>query len=147
MIIEHRDRIPKEIAWEDFMRTLDKIRVQGKAVFSDFMRAGEEFKIATFLFLQRVYKEEVLPESMRVTYLTSIWKRRGDPSRLKNMRFIHNKTWLPKLFEKLIVLMVEARWNPKMQFYLRYSFSSEFMLGEDNSANSTDFTLLAGRLQ
>ena len=109
LIIEHRDRIPKEIAWEDFMRTLDKIRVQGKAVFSDFMRAGEEFKIATFLFLQRVYKEEVLPESMRVTYLTSIWKRRGDPSRLKNMRFIHNKTWLPKLFEKLIVMMVEDK--------------------------------------
>ena len=107
LIIEKRDRIPKEITWVDFMRTLEKVRAQGKPVFKDLMLSGEDFKVALFLLCNRIYKEEIIPEMMRVTTLSKIWKRKGDPARICNTRFIHTKGWLPKFFEKLIVMMVE----------------------------------------
>ena len=107
LILEHRDDIPRVISWDDYMRTVRKIFHQNKGVFQDFIKSGAKFKVAVFSLLNRIYAEEIIPEEMKKTTLTQIPKKKGDPSRVKNSRFIHGKGWPGKLLEKTVVMMTE----------------------------------------
>ena len=105
--LNERDDCPQEIPWEIFMEVTKKVIKQHKAVMRDFVKGGAMFKVAVFMMLNRVYKEEVIPESMFQTTLTKIYKRRGNKGELKSFRFIHGRSWFSKIFEKCLVLIVQ----------------------------------------
>ena len=71
------------------------------------MKTGPKFKIAVYHILNRIYKEENIPENFYVSTLTKIFKNKGSRDNLKDHHFIHNRFWYCKLLEKCLVLMIE----------------------------------------
>ena len=102
-VLENVDDHPKTIEWESYLNVVKKICLQKKAVFQDFIKSGASFKLAMFLFVNRICVTEEIPEKMFTTNLTRLWKKRGDQKVMRNNRFIHSKSWLSKLTEKCIV--------------------------------------------
>ena len=100
---EEVKKYPDKISWEVYIKVVKKIFAQKKAVFRDFIKSGASYKVAVYELMNRIYREEIMPEEAAITFLTQIWKRKGDPALLKNNRFIHGKMDLVKLFEKLVV--------------------------------------------
>ena len=76
-----------------------------KAKLWQYNKVGVDIKyeIATddgFKFIMDMVEEEQVPKSMKNSYLTKIFKKKGNPSDIKCNRFIHNKDWFSKLTEK-----------------------------------------------
>ena len=87
-------------------------------MFRDFHYSGSIFKVAVFALINRIYIEETLPECMKMTSLTRIYKKKGDPSKLESYRFIHNRSWTSKLVEKCLVAIIDdniTRFTPESQ--------------------------------
>ena len=110
-MFEGCDECPQTIPWSNFVKVVKKTHAQNKPVFRDFLMAGPYFKMAIFALLNRIYMEEDIPEVMRMTKLTKIYKRKGSLGDLKNFRFVHCKGWLGKLFERCVMSIIEDKIN------------------------------------
>ena len=88
-----------EIRQETFDHVIDKFKR------SDFiMKASEAFQSGTFKFCQEMILKEQFPESFNTTTLHMIFKGgKGRKEILSDNRFIHSKTWMPRLAEALVV--------------------------------------------
>ena len=101
------DRIPFSL--DEFHTVVEKLTVDKKAVYNDFLWAGPKFKLAVFLLLQRIYLREEVPASFRETMLMPLYKGKGDRKELSSHRFLHLKKWMAKVFEKMLMQRVEAK--------------------------------------
>ena len=106
---ENISDLPQEIPWETYMKVLRKVMTQNKACFRNFNRTGQRFKYATYVYLNRMYRDEDFPDRSAITWLTKIWKRKGPESKLKNNRFVHGKEPFAKLMEKCLVAMISEQ--------------------------------------
>ena len=52
--------------------------------------------------MSKLIKTEQLPKLFARTSLSQLWKKKGSPLDLNNMRFIHMKHWRPRLLENLV---------------------------------------------
>ena len=75
---------------------------KNKKMFYLFNRAGPTYKEAIFLLMKRLIQREEVPRAYDFTTLSQIWKKKGSPLSLDNMRFVHMKCWRAKLLEALI---------------------------------------------
>ena len=113
-----RDYYPQEIPWECYIEVVKKVITQHKACFRDFCMSGPKFKVAIYILLNRIYRNEIVPEKLHETKLMKLFKGRGDINDLKNHRFIHGKPWLSKLFEKCLMKIINLdinRFTPECQ--------------------------------
>ena len=99
----------QHIPWEIYLTVMRKFMRQKKALFRDIIKSGIEFKYILYLYLDRMFVLEQLPDESARTWLTKIWKRKGPRSKLKNNRFIHNKDPISKLMEKVLVQMIAEK--------------------------------------
>ena len=93
-----------EANYDTFNYLLSKFKRSGKQNYDFLISAGESFQTFVFLFCKRLIKEEKFPASFRETVLHQIFK--GGKSRrdiLADNRFVHCKTWLPRVTEGLVV--------------------------------------------
>ena len=104
-------KFPDEIPWHVFLKVMERIMAQRKSCFRDIIHAGRGYKFALFLFLNRMFKTEDIPEASFVTYLTKIFKGKGSREDLGNNRFIHNKDPWTKMWEKCLVELVAEQIN------------------------------------
>lgn len=107
-----------ELVWKDYERVIEKIKLNNKNVYRDFIKAGERMKEAIFKFYQKCYKLEKMPESFSDTELLRLYKGKGDRTELQKNRFLHLKPWGPKVYEKLIMTKIEDKMfnhTPEMQ--------------------------------
>ena len=102
---------PQSIPWEMYMEVVGKVMVQKKSCFQDFNSAGNQFKLAVYVLLNKIYAEECIPDKMRETSLTKIYKKKGSLNDIKNYRFVHGKNWFSKLLEKCLVKIIEEQIN------------------------------------
>ena len=102
---------PQSIPWEVYMEVVGKVMVQKKSCFRDFNLAGNYFKLAVYVLLNKIYAEECIPDKMRETSLTKIYKKKGSLNDIKNYRFVHGKKWFSKLLEKCLVKIIEDQIN------------------------------------
>ena len=107
-----------ELTFSMFCKVTDKIKSKNKNMYKLFNKAGIAYKVAIFEFMKKVIKSEIVPQSYKFTTLTQIWKGKGSPLSLNNMRFIHMRGWKSKLLEALVTekmkpKIVEA--TPKFQ--------------------------------
>ena len=107
-----------ELDRELFTKVDNKIKKKNKNMYKLYNQAGQEYKLAIFEYMKKVIKSEQIPQKYKATTLTQIWKGKGSPLSLNNMRFIHMRGWKPKLLEALITekmkpKIVEA--TPKFQ--------------------------------
>ena len=98
---------PNTIPWKVYCSIVEKVTMQNKGVFRDFIKSGSAFKLAVFVLLNKIYSSEIIPESMHVTKLTQLYKKWGSINSIKNYRFIHQKDWPGKLIEKCLMKIVE----------------------------------------
>ena len=97
-----------ELEWEIYLKAVEKIAAQKKPVFFDFLNCASSFKVAIYLMLNRLFKEEVIPREFHVTLLTKLYKGKGNQDLLSNSRFIHGKRFLSKLYEKCLVMKIDS---------------------------------------
>ena len=68
----------------------------------DFLtKSGSKFQDAVFKLCQKMFKQETFPDSFSETTLHMLWKAKGKQTNLDSNRFIHCKSWLPRVAESL----------------------------------------------
>ena len=107
-----------ELDYEMFCKVTDKIKSKNKNMYKLLNKSGAAYRIAIFEYMKKVIKCEDIPQRYKATTLIQIWKGKGSPLSLNNMRFIHMRGWKPKLLEALVTekmkpKIVEA--TPKFQ--------------------------------
>ena len=102
-------REDEELEYVDFERVIEKIRLNNKNVYRDFMKAGSSFKRAIFHFYNMCYVQEKMPESFYDTELLKLYKGKGVRAELKSNRFIHLKGWMAKTYEKMLMTKMEDK--------------------------------------
>ena len=71
-------------------------------MYKHFIKSGEQYKDAVYMYMKKLIKCENIPTDFALTTLIQIWKRKGSALDLNNMRFIHLRHWHCKLLEALI---------------------------------------------
>ena len=99
----------ESLEYDDYLRVIEKVRLNNKNVYSDFMKSGEKFKQVIFKFFNWCYIKEIMPRSFYTTQLLKLYKGKGVRAELKSNRFIHLKPWMPKLYEKMLMTKIEGR--------------------------------------
>ena len=99
----------KEITFRKYEGVMKKVKGNNKNVYRDFNRAGMFFKIAMYRFYRLIYRLEIMPEKFYITELFMLFKGKGIRNELNANRFIHLKTFGPKIFEKLLMVKLETK--------------------------------------
>ena len=99
----------KDITWEEFSQVLLKVKMSGKSVYRDLVKAGPLFQYAFYTMMKRMYVKEEIPGEFHNTTLMKLFKGKGSRNEIKSNRFIHLKDYSAKVFERLIMLKMEAR--------------------------------------
>ena len=66
------------------------------------------FKMVVKELVQRIYQRGEIPESFKSTTLMKLHKK-GPKNVIDNYRWLHLKTWLPKITEKIVLLKLKDR--------------------------------------
>ena len=91
-----------------FNKVLNKVKESNKNMYKHLNKSGPKYKEAIFLFMKKMISSEEIPNSYGQTYLCQIWKKKGNPLSLNNMRFIHMRHWRCKLLEALVTEKMKA---------------------------------------
>ena len=87
-----------------FEEIVSKFKKSGKKNYDFITKAGKKYQEAIFLVCERMIKEETFPKSFRGTTLHMIFKGgKGKREMLPHNRFIHSKSWMPRLVEAMVV--------------------------------------------
>ena len=101
-IMSKDDKDIWELDRETFNKVTNKIKLSNKNMYKHFIKSGEKYKDAIFLYMKKLIQCENIPTDFALTTLIQIWKRKGSALDLNNMRFIHLRHWHCKLLEALI---------------------------------------------
>ena len=94
-----------EVDEDLFEKVVSKFKRSKKPNYHFITRAGKLFQKEVFHFCRRMIKEESFPKSFQDTILHMIFKGgKGRREVLKDNRFIHSKSWLPRTVEALVVM-------------------------------------------
>ena len=86
-----------------FEQNLIKFKRSNKRSYDFFTRAGKGFQNIVFKFCEKMFEQEDFPKDFDKTILHMIYKGSGRPELLGNNRFIHCKSWFPRVVEGLVV--------------------------------------------
>ena len=93
-----------EIKQETFEKVMSKFKKSKKANYDLIVKASKPFQDGVFKFCQEMISKEQFPNEFNMTTLHMIFKGgKGKKEILSDNRFIHSKTWMPRLAEALIV--------------------------------------------
>ena len=89
---------------ETFRKVLEKFKRSKKANYDMIVKANNQFQDGVFKFCQEMIEKEQFPNEFNETTLHMIFKGgKGKKEVLSDNRFIHSKTWMPRLAEALLV--------------------------------------------
>ena len=108
-IMESEDKEQWTLNFLTFLKVLSKIKDKGKNMYKNLNKSGERYQLAVFLYMSKLIKTEQLPKLFARTSLSQLWKKKGSPLDLNNMRFIHMKNWRPRLLENLVTEQMKER--------------------------------------
>ena len=74
------------ITWRQYMKAVYKIYNARKSVYLDFINSGNEFKVAIFHLVNKIYASGKIPDAFLHTKPTKIYTRKG--SRRKQINFM-----------------------------------------------------------
>ena len=93
-----------EINKETFDNVVEKFRKSRKRNYDFLVKSDVKFKNAVFKLCQAMMKYEEFPKAFKNTTLHQIFKGgKGKRETLSDNRFIHSKSWFPRLAEALVV--------------------------------------------
>ena len=113
IVDEKREKMKARLAEEDgqvkmehetFRKVLEKFKRSKKANYDMIVKANNQFQDGVFKFCQEMIEKEQFPNEFNETTLHMIFKGgKGKKEVLSDNRFIHSKTWMPRLAEALLV--------------------------------------------
>ena len=74
-----------------YYKVVKRIKLKNKKMYHLRCKAGKLYISAMFVWMKRIIKYELVPEVYSITWLFSIWKRKGSPLDLNMSRFVHNQ--------------------------------------------------------
>ena len=92
-------KINKEI----FEKVLAKFKGSIKRNYDVIVRADKMFQEKVYELCQIMIQKDEIPSEFRNTTLHMIYKGKGKREDLSKNRFIHSKSWFPRLVEGLVV--------------------------------------------
>ena len=92
---------------EKFQQTIEFIRMKPGSKYEFIVNAGNSLHGALFKLCHTVWKNEQIPDKWHKSRLVQVYKGKGDRTNLDNMRHLHIKDDIPKLFGHLV--MSEAK--------------------------------------
>ena len=92
-----------ETDYETFQWNIQKFKKSGKKNYDFLTKSGPKFQKAVFKMCQRMIREESFPTSFQKTTLHMIYKGKGKKDSLPDHRFVHCKSWWPRVAESLVV--------------------------------------------
>ena len=84
-------------------KVIHKFKYSKKKSYDFLVKSGPKFKDSCLKLCQRMFREEVFPDSYKDTVLNMVYKGKGNKEQLQNNRFVHCKLWQPRLAEALLV--------------------------------------------
>ena len=98
-----------EVDKEEIEAVVEKFKSKDTNSYDFLLKAGEGYQEAMGKCIMRMIKEETFPEDFRKTDLQMIWKCKNSAEELKNSRFIHLKSFLPRACEAVLVGKMKER--------------------------------------
>ena len=92
-----------EINKEIFEKVLAKFKGSIKRNYDVIVRADKMFQEKVYELCQIMIQKDEIPSEFRNTTLHMIYKGKGKREDLSKNRFIHSKSWFPRLVEGLVV--------------------------------------------
>ena len=92
-----------EINKEIFEKVLAKFKGSIKRNYDVIVRADKMFQEKVYELCQIMIQKDEIPSEFRKTTLHMIYKGKGKREDLSKNRFIHSKSWFPRLVEGLVV--------------------------------------------
>ena len=100
--MESNNRLEHTVLTEEmFEEAVSRFKKKNKKCYEFITKSGTMFKDAVFKIFKRIWQTEEIPSAWDLTTLVQIYKGAGAREKLENNRFIHSKTWMPKLFESI----------------------------------------------
>ena len=89
---------------EQFDKALRTVERKHKNKYKFILNGGISLKNALFSLFCSVWKNETIPEVWYNSLLVQIYKGKGSPNNLDNIRHIHLKEEVPKLFSQIVTM-------------------------------------------
>ena len=81
---------------------LKDIKKKNKGMFKLLNNAGNKYKKTIYHYMKRIIRDEDITRAFNITWLISIWKKKGSALDRSQVRYIHIKLWDAKLCEALV---------------------------------------------
>ena len=112
-----------ELSWETFQKALENVSTKHKEKYKFILKAGYNLKDAIFRFLSLVWRTEQIPEGWKKTLLIQLEKGKGSKC-LENLRHIHIKPDISKVFGQILTMSVRSCYCLKDTEFIHYSNGS-----------------------
>ena len=86
-----------------FEKVLHKFKLPNKRSYDFLCKSGKKFQDSCFKMCQRMFEEEVFPDTFKDTVPHMIFKGKCRKEHLQDNRFVRCKMWLTRLAEGLLV--------------------------------------------
>ena len=105
------ERIENDVEFSEviFEKSLKDLKVKKKEKYEFILNGGKDLKSALFNLFDLVWKCEEKPEQWRKTAIVQLYKGKGDLDQFLNLRNIHTKDEIPKLFGHMIMSQTKDR--------------------------------------
>ena len=103
---------------EELQNAIKKLAKKNKRCYDEVTKAGDSFVEAVYNLFVRVWEDEVAPADWECTTLVQIFKGKGLKEILENNRYVHTKSWMPKLFESILVQRMKPKIMENMTKFL-----------------------------
>ena len=94
----------EELSHEMFSAALRKVRKRNSEKYKFLVNAGQALLGAVFELFSTVWRTERVPKKWLDSELIQLYKGRGSKNNLENMRHLHIKDDLSKLFQQIIFM-------------------------------------------
>ena len=98
MALDNKDDNPLE--YKTYETVLGRLTLKDKKMYKHITKAGDKFQKAMFKYYEPLVNLEQVPETYNYTKLFGLWKGKGSELDLSMMRYIHEKEWDAKLYQK-----------------------------------------------
>ena len=91
------------IQQQTFEKVIEKFRRSKKQNYDPLVKASKSYQVNMFNLCKQMIEQEQFPQSFKETTLHMIFKGgSGRREVLADNRFIHSKSWLPRMAEALV---------------------------------------------
>ena len=98
-----------DIEEDEYKNVVEAFKRKDTKSYDFLVKSGKKYQEAMGHLVMKLIKTETFPDDFRKTVLHMIWKGKGEAAVLKNSRFVHMKTFLPRACEAVLVGRMKQR--------------------------------------